>query len=435
MFASTFYNIVVEPLLESAFRIGALWNEKARKAVKGRVDWEKKLASQLEKSATQKVLLFHAPSVGEFLQGRAVIERLINRHPDVGVVATHFSPSAENIVSSYKRAIAHSYLPFDSPKNMRMLFEITKPAIVILSRADVWHNLVLEANSRDIPVALIAGSIPNDSLFNRWFLKVSAKRFRLLTCVGAVSEEEASNFRELGLPESAVEVTGDPRFDQTWERARGLQPDDSALKAFPREGWIFVAGSTWDKDENVLLNAFKQVSRKRQDARLILVPHEPTPSRLASIKGKIKSLGMQCVSLSELEEGTKVNTPIVVVDKVGILGKIYSLGKCAFVGGSFVRKVHNVMEPACFGMPVIVGPRHKNSREAVMMIKEGGCFQVKDDKEFAKLWLQFMEDEIFRKQAGSNAVKFIESQTGSAERTARWLEERFPKIFSPVGDR
>lgn len=434
MVMSGIYNNIAEPMLELLFRVSALWSDKARKAMDGREDWEKKLSEQLTKSAMRKVILFHAPSVGEFLQGRAVIERLLNRHPDVGVIVTHFSPSAEKIVSSYKRAVAHGYLPFDSPKNMRRLFEISKPVMVILSRADVWHNLVLEATHRDIPVALIAGSIPNDSFFNRWFLKISAERFRLLSCIGAISEEEANNFIKLGVAESAVKVTGDPRFDQTWERARALDPADPAIKSFPGEGWIFVAGSTWGKDEKILLDAFRRVVNERADARLILVPHEPTPRRIESIKSRIRSLGMRYVTLKEVENNTGHIAPIVVVDRVGILGKIYSLGKCAFVGGSFVRKVHNVMEPACFGIPVIVGPYHKNSHEAVMMISNGGCFAVKDEQEFAKWWLKFLEDENFRNQAGDKAIKFIESQTGSAQRTAEWLEQKFPWIFSQVSE-
>lgn len=434
MFTYSFYNIIAEPLLESAFRIGALWNDKARKAVAGRARWDEKLVAQLTNSAPQKVILFHAPSVGEFLQGRAVIERLLERHPDMGVVATHFSPSAENIISSYKRALAHSYLPFDSPGNMRRLFDITHPAIVILSRADVWYNLALEAKALGIPVVLIAGSIPNDSFFNRWFLRISAERFRLLDGVAAVSEEEANKFRKLGVAESTVEATGDPRFDQTWERARALEPSEPVLNAFPRDGWIFVAGSTWGNDEEVLLKAFRQVQGKRADARLIIVPHEPTSPRIASISARIKSLGMKSVTLKEIEDGVSFDASIVVVDRVGILWKIYSLGKCAFVGGSFVRKVHNVMEPACFGIPVIVGPYHRNSHEAVRMIHEGGCFQVADEQEFAALWLKFMDNENIRNQAGEKAVKFIESQTGSAERTARWLEQKFPRIFSSVGE-
>lgn len=424
------YDRVLLPVADLALHLAATWNEKARASVKGRADWAGSLKGQLEGAPPGSRLLFHAPSVGEFLQGRAVLDLLLDQYPEMVAVVTHFSPSAEKIAGAYKRAAAHGYLPLDTQRNVRQLLEIVNPAFLAFARADVWPNLAEEAHKKGIPAALIAGALSASSgRLSQSTVKFARRRFKSLEFIGAISEEDAARFRDVGADPRVIEVTGDPRFDQTWDRARSVEPDDPMFNAFPKTGWTFVAGSTWPQDEKVILPAFAAIRAKHPEVLMILVPHEPSPERIQSLKRQLAAMRIECATLSELEEAGPHDVSVTLVDRVGALAKLYLLGKAAFVGGSFMRRVHNVMEPACFAMPVIVGPRHKNSHEALMMIKRGGCFPVDTEKAMTELWLKFIEDEVFRRDAGERAAKLVESQRGAAQRTVVALSKRFPGLF------
>ena len=192
------YNHLLLPAADLAFHVAAPFNNKAQAAVEGRSGWEQNLERQLNAAPSGQRMLLHAPSVGEFLQGRAVLDRILDHYPDQVAIVTHFSPSARKIVTGYKRAAAHSYLPLDTRRNVRRLLEIVDPSFIAFSRADVWPNLAEEISRRQIPAALIAGSLSeNSGVFSRAFLRFAGRRYQNLRFIGAISEEDAERFKKL----------------------------------------------------------------------------------------------------------------------------------------------------------------------------------------------------------------------------------------------
>jgi len=417
--------------METAIRIAAPFSEKARRAIEARKDWVSKLEFALGKAPTGPRVMLHAPSVGEFLQGRAVLDEILDRHPNIVAVVTHFSPSAENIVAAYNRAAARTILPFDSPKNVQTLLDIVRPELLIFSRADVWPNLVGEARKRGVATVLVAGTLSkNAGRLNPIAAGLASKGLKFLDLVAAISEDDAAQFIGMGVNAERVIATGDPRFDQTHRRAQSVSDGDPLFSPFRRGIPTLVAGSTWPPDERVVLPAFAAVRRVVPKARLIIAPHEPSPARVNGIVEYLRRKGLNAATLSKVETGSDENTDAVVVDRVGILAKLYFLGSVAFVGGSFVRRVHNVMEPACMRIPVLVGPKHANAREAQLLIKAGGAFCVKDARQMEEKLLEFFRDDSARKASGRAAADYVRSNLGAARITAELIEKYFSDILN-----
>jgi len=416
--------------MKAAFRVAAPFSEKARRAYDARKNWAAKLEAQLESAPSGKRLMLHAPSVGEFLQGRAVIDELKKNHPGLVVVVTYFSPSAENIARAYENAAARSILPLDSQSNASKLLDIVRPDILVFSRADVWPNIAGEAHHRGIGIALVAGTLPpNAGRLIPIAAPTASAGLKTLDLVAAISDDEVARFEKLGVDNARINVTGDPRFDQTWRRAKEVGNDDELFAHLPRDAQTLVAGSTWPPDEKVLIRAFAKVKNAVEQAKLIIAPHEPSPNRVSDIVKSLRGFGLEAITLSDAESGAESDPDAIVVDRVGVLAKLYRVGSAAFVGGSFVRRVHNVMEPACMGIPVIVGPKHANAREAQLLIKSGGGFCVKNVTEMQNKLLDLFSGADTRERAGRAAREFINANLGAAKRTAELIEKRFPQIF------
>ena len=427
------YDGLFLPLLEAGSWAIAPFHTRARQAFQGRRQWNEKLMEQLRQAEEHhprkaRKIMFHSPSVGEFLQARPIIDSLKESFPDTIVILTFYSPSAEPIVVKYPRADVRGYLPIDTRKNAERLLTTLKPDLLVFSRGDLWPNLILEGARRDLPMALAAGTLIEGSGRTKPFLKGFFGRILSnLDFIGAISNEDRERFLTLGISPEKVVVTGDTRYDQAYLRATAIDPQDPVLKPFDKKSFYLIAGSTWPKDEDVVIEAFELV-RKDKNLKLILVPHEPTPRRISGIKRKISHLGLSSSTLSEMERG-EAGQDVVIVDRVGVLAKLYRIGKAAFIGGSFLRRVHNVIEPASLALPVIVGPKHKNSREATLMIQQEGAFVAENRNQMAEIINKLASDESFRKNAGERALKVIEENLGATEKTVKALTDRFQAIF------
>lgn len=426
------YNELFLPAMEFGIGIAAPFSEKARSAFEGRIAWDRRLEDALNRAPrNKKRILLHSPSVGEFLQGRAVLEELLKRHSEFIAIATHFSPSAEKIVAGYERAAARLLLPFDTKKNVCRFLDIAKPDAIIFSRADVWPNLAKEAKNRAIPTALVAGTLPeNAGRLNPFVMKIALDGIKNLDLIAAISQDDAARFIRHGVSPNRVESTGDPRFDQTWNRARSVNESEALFSGLPNKSPTLVAGSTWPKDEKVVIKAFAQVRKIISSAKLIIAPHEPSQSRIADLTKIFSGYGFAAAPLSDVDSQDTQSPDVVIVDRVGVLAKLYKMGSAAFVGGSFVRRVHNIMEPACMGIPVIVGPKHKNAREAELLIKAGGGFCVRNGEEMAQILIRLFRDDDLRLKAGRAAMQFVEANLGAASRTARLIESRLTNLFT-----
>lgn len=300
----------------------------------------------------------HASS-GEIEYAKSVIRELKNQYPELPVLVTYFSPSAKRLLKGTEADLVLP-LPWDTPANADKFLNFYKPRAGLFARTDVWPTFATEAKKRDIPLLLFAATLSDDSSRLRgpggWLTHWA---LRQLTAIFCVSKEDRANFERLSkrLP---VAVAGDTRFDQVRHRLQAANNLPTTLAPAPGD-FVFVAGSTWPEDEDVLLPAFKEL--RPEGMRLVLVPHEVTPGHLQDLEDRLRQGGLGVTRFSRAQSWNA--NEVLLVDQVGVLADLYRWGTAAFVGGSFKDKVHSVMEPLAAGLPVLVGPHHVNNREAL----------------------------------------------------------------------
>jgi len=369
---------------------------------------------------SRPLLWVHAPSVGEGLQANAVLGRLRTRNPTWQIVFSFFSPSAEPLASRQPVDYA-GYLPYDTRSNVSQLLEILAPTALVFTKLDLWPEFATGAAARGVKLGMIAATVSPVSRRNhpiaRWLTRPG---YQVLDRIGAVAEPDAQRLIGLGARPTAITVTGDPRFDSALERARAIAPDDP-LRRLTAGAPTLVAGSTWPADERVLLDAYRQVRSRWPAARLVIVPHEMT--QVASLTAEVIRAGWAHARLSEL--GPQVPA-VVIVDRVGALATIYAGARAAYVGGGFGSAgLHSVLEPAALGVPVIVGPRWRSSREAGLIIAAGGAEALdpaEPARQLAERWGAWL-DAGASETSGARALAAVTRELGGADRNAALVEE------------
>jgi 3-deoxy-D-manno-octulosonic-acid transferase len=393
----------------------------ARKGIRSRyAAWAK------HRDRTRPLLWLHAPSVGEGLQARVVIDLVRARHPEVQLAYTFFSPSAESFAHSLAVDFT-DYLPFDTPGDASAVLGALSPTALVFSKLDVWPVLVGEAARRGVKLGLISGTVSEVS--SRKGLIATAllhECYEALDRVGAVSEADAERIVALGTERDRVSVTGDTRYDQVWARATSVNRDGSLLGPLASTRPTLVAGSTWPSDEDVLLAAWPAVRRDLPDARLIIAPHEPSAEHLASVEAWASA---EHLPLARLGAEAAGKADVVLVDRTGVLGDLYALATAAFVGGGFHGAgLHSVLEPAAFGAPVAFGSRHSNSRDAIMLARSRGGESVVTVDETIEVLQQWLGDPSARDFAGAAARALVQRGLGAGERSYDLVME----LLAPV---
>ena len=369
---------------------------------------------------SRPLLWVHAPSVGEGLQARPVLERFRSGRPDVQLAYTFFSPSAAAFAG--KLAVDFTdYLPFDTSRDARAALGALRPSALAFSKLDVWPILVREAARRGTPTALVSATLPAASSRLRGLAPALLRDgYAALEAVGAIADEDADRLVALGVRPSVVTVTGDTRFDQVLARAADSGRQRELLAPFDDGRPTIIAGSTWPADEGVLLPAIDGLRRAMPDLRLIVAPHEPTPEHLEPIERWASTAGASAARLSGAGAG---GASIVIVDRVGVLGDLYARADVAFVGGGFhAAGLHSVLEPAALGVPVLFGPRYANSREAALLIRCGAARSTPDARTLGAALMHWMGDAGARSSAGAAARDLVESGRGATERTFGMLQ-------------
>jgi 3-deoxy-D-manno-octulosonic-acid transferase len=398
--------------------------EKARRSVDGRQD----LVERIERWAAAHrsaapLVWFHAPSVGEGLQTRPVIEALRDLRPDIQLLYTYFSPSAQKLAAQIP-ADYSDYMPFDVVDDLMRVMEAVKPSVIVFGKLDVWPNVTRVAGWRDVKLALVSGTLAPNSSRLKWpargFLQSAYER---LDAVGAISVEDAARLAQLGVHPDRTEITGDARFDQVWSRAQAIdrsKPPVSLLSGY--EGTTLVAGSTWPEGEQHLVPAIAHLRKEHPDFRAIIVPHEPTSDHLVRLEAHLEMDELAYAHLSQIESGDAEPQDVIVVDRVGALGELYTLADIAYVGGGFGRKgLHSVLEPAALGAPVLFGPRHANAREAGELIERGGAVVIEDWASAEAKLGRWLTDQVARETAGTAALAYVKANLGAGRRNAEMV--------------
>ena len=376
--------------------------------------------AQQVRNSSQPLVWFHAPSVGEGLQARPVIEALRSAHPTIQIAYTFFSPSAEAFARSVDAEIV-DYLPFDTAANAHAIIEALQPAAIVFSKLDVWPVLVEVAGARGIPCLLVSATVAPRSarlgLISRAFV---TDAYASLHAVGAIDAANATRLEQLGARREIIRITGDTRFDQVAQRASSVDVDAPPLYALRSTRLTLVAGSTWPADEAALLPAWTDVlGATKSRPRLIIAPHEPTEAHLQPIEQWARLAGLNVQRL----EAANGETDVVLVNRTGVLGQLYALADAAFVGGGFhAAGLHSVIEPAAFRIPVAFGPGHDMSREAGLLLAAGGGKEVQDRTSLATVITRWLTDDSSRKDAGAAAGAVVGKERGAVAETLKLIE-------------
>lgn len=374
-----------------------------------------------ERDTSRPLLWVHAPSVGEGLQALPVIERFRARHPEAQVAYTFFSPSAQRFAATVGADFA-DYLPFDTIPAADMIIDALRPSALVFSKLDVWPSLVEAASRHGTRLGLLSATMPLSSRrMSRMGRAALADAYGALDAVGAISPGDAQRLIEVGVRPDRLTVTGDTRYDQVWSRANAAEASRRDLLAryiSPRP--TLVAGSTWPSDEERLREAWLNLRRSLPSARLIIAPHELSSKHLASIR---KWATVSKLTLSLTSDEAISETDIVLVDQYGILGDLYAVGDAAYVGGGFhAAGLHSLLEPAAFGVPVIVGPKHTDNRDAALLVAGGGAVRCSGAGDIAaRLSLWFGNADVLRR-ARAGARRVVESELGAADRSVEIVE-------------
>lgn len=370
---------------------------------------------------------FHAASVGEALQARAVLEGVQARRPDLQIAFTHFSPSAEVVAARMPVDVA-GYLPWDVATDARAALDALRPSLLVFTQKEVWPTLTREAVRSGVRVALVAATLPEGAGRMRPLARrVIGPALARLDLVAAIDSADGERFLSIGARPGSVQVTGDPGVDSAWVRANSM--DSSAPYLAPFQGDdrpTVVAGSTWEADEAVLLPALQDVRAERADLRLVIAPHEPTQATVGRLATVLAAAGWRTTTLGKVErDGDVGDIDAVIVDRVGVLADLYSVGCVAYVGGGFhAAGLHNVLEPAAAGRPTLIGPRYADSRAAADLVQRGGVVAVDADG-LGPALTRWLDDPKALAGAEKAVTDYVFEHRGAAERTVELLLDRF----------
>ena len=340
-------------------------------------------------------------------------------HPDTQLIYTHYSPSAEDFAHGVG-AEWSGYLGYDRVADVRRMLDAAAPALLVFTKLDLWPELATAAAARGARVAMVAGTVSPDSGRLRWPARsLTAPGYAALDVIAAVASGDADRLVTLGCDRNRIIVTGDPRVDSVLdvvEDASGTGPS-----ADPN---TLVAGSTWSEDVAVLLGAFELVRDHHPEARLIIAPHDPSTGHLQRVSAVARELGLaEPVRYSKLAPGE--TSTITVVDRVGVLAKLYGRGAMAYVGGGWgTSGIHSVLEPAAWGIPVVIGPNDRGSRDAALLKSVGALTRLSEPatpRELAAIWSGWLDQPATARAAGNAARAALEAERGAAMRSAELL--------------
>ncbi len=424
------YNMMV-PAADALARAAAPFNGKIAEGLAGRAGWRERWPRKAAALAGNVPLFwFHVSSVGEFLQARPVIELLEKRlGGNLNVALTFFSPSGMNYFTSHDRARKSEairfveYLPIDTRGNARFCLDTLRPAVIIYVKFDLWPNLIYEASRRDIPQILVSATLAPSSrrlaAFARGFY---GRLYAALTSIAAISDEDAARFGLHASDSIEIVTAGDTRFDSVCRRIdTSTVTLPSSLTADGRR--FLIAGSTWPRDEEVVIPGFAALHGRVPGVAMILAPHEPTRERIEEISRSLERAGLTFIRLSELTDTDAFEEPVVLADGLGYLAELYRAGSIAYVGGSFTTGVHNVMEPAVLGLPVLFGPRIWNSLEACRLVELEAGRIIRTAEDFVREAEPMFRDDNLRARRGVTGMEFIRNSCGATARCVDLIEK------------
>lgn len=388
-------------LYGNAIRIGALQPGKARMWVSGRrslfQDLEKKLGQK-----TRKRIWFHCASLGEFEQARPLIEKI--DRADHEIVISFFSPSGYEMRKDYPHADAITYLPLDTPSNAIRFLDLVQPDQVIFVKYEFWHHLIEEIYRREIPLYLVSANFRGNQLFFKYYGAFFLKMLLRFTHIYVQNQHSANLLQKKGI--KAVTVAGDTRFDRVYENSL-VAEEVPYLADFGKDHFVLVAGSSWPEEEKIIAKSLEHLP---DNVRVIIAPHQVDAAHIQQL---LRLFGEAAVAYSAIPEQGMTGKRVLVIDSIGLLANTYQYADAAFVGGGFRSALHNILEPAVYGIPVMYGPETAKHPEGEKLVQAGGGFKITKAHDFYKLVNELVTAQEFRENTGNAAGNWILNNRGA----------------------
>ena len=406
-----FYNIAVS-ISNASLPIAGIFNSKIKLFVNGRKNVFKILKNNI--SDNDEIIWFHCASLGEFEQGRPVIEKLKTKNPTLKILVTFFSPSGYEVQRNYTFADIICYLPVDTKSNAKKFIEIVKPKIAVFVKYEFWPNFLNELKQKKIDTILISGIFrKNQSFFKgygRWMRK-SLKAFSHFFL-----QNETSKALLEGIGFNNITVSGDTRLDRVYD-ILNQENKIKEIQEFKNDTELLVAGSTWKEGEKLLIEYINNYASNNE--KFIIAPHNINAIEIERLKSFFEK---ETVLFSDKSSITN-KTQVLIIDSIGLLTKIYSYADIAYVGGAFNTGLHNVSEPATFGVPILIGPEFQKFNEAVELVQKGACTVIHNQQEFNKMVKELFENKNLRNQKGKVASSYVKDNKGATDLILNYLNK------------
>lgn len=390
----------------------APFNSRALLWVTGRKKWVEKISGKFKPG--DRVIWIHCASLGEFEQGRPVIEAIKKEMPAFKIVLTFFSPSGYEIRKNYSNADCISYLPSDTPGNAAKFIEIVKPEFVIFVKYEFWNNYISELYRNNIPLYLISGIFRPEQHFFKWYGAFFRGMLRKFEKIFVQDQRSFSLLSDIGIEK--VFLAGDTRFDRVIQIA-GTAGDIPQLEQFRGSEKLFLAGSSWRQDEEIIA---EYINTFPDRMKWVFAPHEVDKLNIERLEKLFK---VKCIRFSEYTDAS-ADARVLIIDNIGMLSSAYRYAYLAEIGGGFGKGIHNILEPACWGIPVMVGPKYKKFREAVDLINENGAMTFDSFGKFSDILDEWLTDELFYLKSAKTAVDYINKNTGATSKILHEIAQK-----------
>ncbi len=410
------YNIIINSA-NFILKIIAIFNKKIHLFIEGRKDVFKKLENHF--SINDSVIWFHCASLGEFEQGRPIIEKTKSQYPNYKILVTFFSPSGYEIRKDYATADLVTYLPFDTKKNAKKFLEIVNPQLAIFIKYEFWPNLLKELQVKDVKTVLVSGIFrKNQSFFKNYggWMKKSLKTFDHFF---VQNQQSKKLLKEIGFEN--VTISGDTRFDRVYDitkQGNNLE----FVKQFINNKTTLIAGSTWPKDEELLVNYINTQADANQ--KFIIAPHNIHKNEIEKLK---ESITKGTVLYSDIDGKDLSTFQVFIIDTIGLLSKIYKYANIAYVGGGFGTGIHNLLEPATFGIPIIIGPNYHKFKEAKELIDGEACIVITNNSELNNELTMLFTNTNTRIDKGNIARNYVLDNTGATSVIIDYIDKIITK--------
>ncbi len=415
------YNIIIH-FYYWTIRFASLFNPKARLWLKGRSGQEQGLENLAQNlSSDSRLAWFHCASLGEFEQGRPVLEAFRKAYPEWKILLTFFSPSGYEVRKYYEGADFVFYLPLDSPAGVEKFIDQCKPRLVFFIKYEFWFNYLQKLKQREIPVFIISANFREGQHFFKWYGVWARKQLRNISWFFVQDESSVKLLSNIGI--NSVSVSGDTRFDRVITIA-GQSKDFPIIESFAGRDPVFLAGSSWPADEHILREL---IIKEEKHLRFIIAPHEVHEEHIADLEKIMAPYGP--IRYSMADEADMKESRVMLIDGIGYLSHLYKYAMLAYIGGGFGSSIHNILEAATFGKPIIIGPKYHKFKEARDLVRLGGAFVIHNGDELISITRKLMDDPDLYRKAAAICSNYVQEKKGATGIILNGIQNIAPQVF------